>query len=639
MLRFENRILRLIAASAPLEETARALCLGVEALAPGVICTVVRLDHEGRLRSLAAPSLSEEFDSAIGGVTIGIDAGSGHAAAGLPVLMADIANDPEWMNCRNAASRAGLQTCWLWPIIGRDGEPVGALALYVAQARGPVEWETALVASCLELCGIALRRHERALDRERRANVDALTDLPNRAAFNSALAELPCDRAGAWALLVIDLDNLKVVNDTFGHQAGDSLIRVAGARISKVAAPDVTFRLGGDEFAVILRQPEALQDLDAFAAHVFEALEAPAEGEGHSIVPAATIGGAVLMPGDASAESVYQNADFALYHAKETGRGGFVRHWPGIGTRMTHRREAIRDVSAALVDGRIHAYYQPVLRLDTQEIVGVEALCRLRTPAGELLPAARFHEATSDARVAAELTTRMLSIVAEDVRRWLDAGIPLLHVGVNVSSSDFYTGDLLQKLQRSFGRLDVPFDHVILEVSEDASASARDKVVGREIGRLRSKGLRVALDDFGSGHASLTHLLSVPVDAIKIDRSIIARLWPDDPSMVIVQALIDIARQLDIRVVAEGIETEVQASQLWSMGCSMGQGFAFSRAVDRDAMAGLLHRHAQGLAGAVPLTCGRVLSQRPAPSGVELTGDGENAGLAAAGAVGRRLHA
>jgi EAL domain-containing protein (putative c-di-GMP-specific phosphodiesterase class I) len=304
----------------------------------------------------------------------------------------------------------------------------------------------------------------------------------------------------------------------------------------------------------------------------------------------------------------------AKINTKEIGRGSFVRYWPGIGSRITHRRDAIRDVAAALEDGRIDAHYQPIVRLDTREIVGVEALCRLRTTTGEIIAAGEFQEATSDVNVAAELTSRMLSIVADDVRAWLDAGIPFQHVGVNVSTADFYAGDLTRKLERSFGGAGVSLDCLVLEVNEDVSLGRRDKVIAREIARLRRSGIRVALDDFGTGHASLTSLINTPIDAIKIDRSFIAQLWPDDPATVIVQGLIDIARQLDIRVVAAGIETEVQASELWTMGCVLGQGFGFSPAVDRIAMTELLHPHAQGINGAIPLISNiRSALSRPTP--------------------------
>ncbi len=564
------------------------------------------VDRSGLLRPLAAPSLPEEYSAALDGVMIGPEVGSCGAAAyrRTPISVTDIATDPRWVKFKDDALVAGLKACWSSPVMAETGDPIGVIGLYFRECRGPSERELAVIATCLDLCAIALRRHERVLDQERRANVDALTGLPNRAAFNAALARVPCDEPGSWALFTIDLDNLKIVNDTFGHLAGDALIRAAAIRIAHVMAPDVTFRLGGDEFAVLIQGRDVLANLDAAATRIFDALETPAPCEGHMVVPRATIGGAALSTTERTAAAVSEAADYALYHAKETGRGGFVRFWPGIGSRMTRRRDAIRDVTEALIDDRIEAHYQPIIRLDTGEIVGLEALCRMRSPEGELIAAQAFREATTDVHVATELTGRMLSSVASDLRRWLDCGIPVQHIGINVSTADFYTGSIAAKLEEAFSRANVPLRHVLLEVSEDVYIGRRDRVVAREIAALRQAGVLVALDDFGTGYASLTHLLNVPVDIIKIDQSFVARLWPDDPSMVIVQGLIDIARRLDIRVVAEGIETEVQASQLWSMGCSLGQGFAFARPADRDTTETLLRRHAQGVVGRTPLYAG-----------------------------------
>ncbi|MFG1305201.1 GGDEF domain-containing protein [Xanthobacter autotrophicus] len=607
MQQFENRILRLIANGASLNETMGVLCQEVEALLPGVICSVMIVDTAGLLRSLAAPSLPDEYAIALDGVMVGPEAGSCGTAAYMrvPIGTTDIATDPRWAKHKDHAFLAEVRSCWSYPVLSEGGEPIGVLGLYFRESREPAGAETAVIKVCLELVAVALRRHERVLDRERRANVDALSGLPNRAAFNAALERVPCDEPGAWALLMIDLDNLKVVNDTFGHLAGDALIRVAANRIASVMAPDVTFRIGGDEFAVLVQAPAMLADLDGAAKRIFDTLEVGAPCEGHIVVPRATIGGAVFGQSEPTASAVSEAADFALYHAKETGRGGFVRYWPGIGTRIAHRRDAIRDVAEALGDGRIEPHYQPVVRLDTGEIVGVEALCCMRSLDGALIAAKEFHEATTDAHVAAELTGHMLSMVARDMRHWLDADLPVEHVGINVSTADFYVGSIARRLEDAFGTVDVPLSRLVLEVSEDVYLGRRDRVVAREIAALREAGVLVALDDFGTGFASLTHLLNVPVDIIKIDRSFVARLWPDDPSMVIVEGLIDIARRLGIRVVAEGIETEVQASQLWSMGCVLGQGFAFAYPADRLATAVLLRKHARGHQGATPLYAGR----------------------------------
>lgn len=219
----------------------------------------------------------------------------------------------------------------------------------------------------------------------------------------------------------------------------------------------------------------------------------------------------------------------------------------------------------ALREHRIDAFYQPVVRLDTREIVGLEALCRMQLD-GRIVSASDFHEATKDAHVAKALTARMMALVAADVRAWLDMGIPFQHVGINVSSADMQGDTLGAMLTAAFERENVPLKHVIIEVTETVYMGDGDPFIGNTVEALRAKGLRVALDDFGTGYASLTHLLTVPVDIIKIDKSFVDRLAPGNASMAIVEGLLQIAAKLDIRIIAEGIETEEQANLLQGAG-------------------------------------------------------------------------
>lgn len=503
--------------------------------------------------------------------------------------------DPKWAEFKHLALPLGVRACWSSPILGADGEPVGTFAFYYRTRRGPTKLEKEIVRHSVHLCAIALERHHRMNEQERRASKDALTGLANRSAFSAALAELDGDMPEEWALLAIDLDNLKIVNDTFGHQAGDSLLKVAGERIAAQAAPDRAFRIGGDEFAVIVQSKPKLDDLEGAAEQILNALAEAAGCAGHIIVPRATIGGAAFSSGDRVAERVRQNADFALYHAKETGRGGFVRYWPGLGTNITRRLTAIREVDAALREDRIHPFYQPIVRLDTREIVGLEALCRMRL-GDQILCADQFKEATKDIHVATAMTARMMKLIAADVRAWLDMGIPFQHVGINVSSADMHGGSLERVLVEAFEQENVPLKHVILEVTETVYMGDQGRHVRKTVQALRRKGLRVALDDFGTGYASLTHLLSVPVDIIKIDKEFVDGLAPGVPKMAIVEGLIQIANKLDIHVVAEGVEIEDQAEQLWAAGCVLGQGYLFSHAVDAQATTALLLERAQHVA-------------------------------------------
>lgn len=595
MLLFQNKILEMIATGISLDVTVERLCHEIELLLPGIACSVLRVEESGLLYPLAAPSLPENFSGLIKGLMIGPNVGSCGSAAylGEAVVVTDIEQDARWTAFKEHVLPFGFKACWSVPIYNAEGVVFGTFALYFKQKRMPRAREKQLVSASIHLCAIALERHDRVLEQERRAAVDALTDLPNRSGFDAALSRLSCEEPGTWALLVVDLDNLKMINDTFGHQAGDELLQSVAQRIRTSVLPDHVFRLGGDEFAIILQETGAVADLSGTASRILDAVGIVTSCSGHMIQPRATIGGAALSPGDHDAETVHRHADFALYHAKETGRGGFVRYWPGIGTAIKHRIEVIQDVDVALNEGRIEAYYQPVVRLDTGEIVGMEALCRLRKPEGNIVSAGSFHQATTDVDVAAKLTEGMLALVAADVRSWLESGIPFQHVGINISSADFHSGTLYDRIKTAFGRENVPLKHVVLEVTESVYLGQNDPVVAQEIKALRAHGLRVALDDFGTGFASLTHLLTVPVDIIKIDRSFVSQLRHGDRGMAIIEGLLSIARKLDIRVIAEGIETEDQGYLLEEIGCKLGQGYLYSAAVPRESATKLLLKHAQ----------------------------------------------
>ncbi|MEG3089626.1 putative bifunctional diguanylate cyclase/phosphodiesterase [Sphingomonas sp. PB4P5] len=596
LLRLQNAILEMIAKGESLAATGDQLCRQVEALLPDVICSILTIDAAGVLHPLAGPSLPRNYSASLDGLLIGPAAGSCGTAAytGTDVAVTDIETDIRWDGFQHLAVPHGLVACWSSPILDARGVPVATFAFYYRERRGPTALERKIVAHCLRLCVIAIDRHHRVIEHEKRAFTDVLTGLPNRAAYNAALLTLDCTLPGRWALLVVDLDNLKIVNDSFGHQAGDRLLQVAGERVAAAILPGRVYRIGGDEFAVLLDYPMAADELEATAERIIAALALPADCGGQIVVPRATIGGAIVGVGDLLVEHVRQNADFALYHAKEIGRGGFVRYWPGLGSNITRRLSAIRDVGVALREQRIDAYYQPIFRLDTREIVGLEALCRMKI-GDQVIPAASFHEATTDAQVATALTARMMAIVAADVRTWLDLGIPFQHVGINISSADLYGGTVERVLTAAFEGAGVPLKHVIVEVTETVYMGEGDHVIQDAIHTLRAKGIRVALDDFGTGFASLTHLLSVPVDILKIDKTFVDQLEPNSASMAIIEGLIGIAEKLDIRVVAEGVETDLQAEQLRKIGCTLGQGYLCSPAVDRHATTALLLRDGQGV--------------------------------------------
>ncbi|NMA99119.1 MAG: EAL domain-containing protein [Phyllobacteriaceae bacterium] len=593
--RVQTEVLEAVARGMELAEVGRILCREVEQSAPDVMCSILLVDDTGHLHSLAAPTLPAEFSAAIENLAIGPKVGSCGTAAWRrePVLVTDIATDPLWEDYRGLALSLGLRACWSTPIFGVDGSVIGTFAFYYDVSRGPTELERSFVDTSVHLCSLAIE-HDRTLSHNRRlAFFDPLTDLPNRASFQEFLRRA-IKLKKPFGLILLDIDNLKLVNDSIGHLAGDALIRAVGHRLAECGADISASRVGGDEFAILVDGCSDHDQLQGAADTILAHTMGMVAVDEQSVMAHVTLGGALYGVDGTDEETLAQNADFALYHAKQTHRGGYRGFRPDLRTAMVQRIEAVRQLDSAMAEGWVVPHYQPIVRLDNSAIVGLEALARITMPDGRIASAGEFHSGLSDPRIAYELTGHMLDQVARDIRVWLDAGLDFQHVGINVTTGDFQRGDLAERIGTIFARHDVPLRYIALEVNESVFMGGSDLSVPLAVEALRAQGILVALDDFGTGFASLTHLMSFPVDVIKIDRSFTERLGIDDKAgEVVVRAILDIARRLDMRVVAEGIETDGQLEVLTRFGCPMGQGFRFSRPVSVDETTKLLRQSAE----------------------------------------------
>lgn len=592
LVALQTEILEKVACGEPLASVADHLCRRAEMIAPHAVCSVLTLDRENRLRTLSGPSLPERYSRAINGTLIGPGVGCCGSAAyrGVAVEVTDIECDPLFEEYRSLVLPLGLRACWSSPIKARDGRVVGTFAFYFSTRRGPTDVERDVVTRCTHLCSIAIEHDEIRRRMHELAFVDTLSKAPNRASFNLRISQLTGANSQPFALLLIDLDHLKEINDTLGHAGGDVLVRTIAERLKTAPIAAEHFRIGGDEFAVIVPNCNTASQMTKAAHALIEAVSIPFQYGEQMIASSVTVGGALHGCDGTDAETLYQNADFALYHAKAESRGGFIPFVRGMRTAITRRFQTIREVGDALSEGRIFAAYQPIVRIDTAEIVGVEALVRMRTPEGKIVSASEIHEALSDPRIGDNLTMQMLSEVTSDVSTWLKNDISLQHVGINVAGPDFQTGDLERRILQYFSAIDISLEHIILEINETVFMGSRDNHIARAAESLREKGMRVALDDFGTGHASLTHLMNFPVDIIKIDKSFVNRMIEDHRSFIIVEGLIEIAHKLGMQIIAEGIETAEQATKLSLLGCALGQGYHYGRPASAAATMELLRR-------------------------------------------------
>jgi diguanylate cyclase (GGDEF)-like protein len=575
----QNDVLERVATGEALADVADALCRRVEGLHPEVACSIVTCDEDGILHFLAGPSLSHALRTGVEGAVAGPRSGSCGTAVfrGEPVTVRDIATDPLWDGIAGEALENGFRACWSSPIKARDGRPAGAFAFYYRSCAEPSEAHRLVVARCVHLSAIAIEP-DRVQRRIRRlAFTDGLTGLANRLRFDRALVSRLQKTSRAFGLLLIDIDHLKAINDTMGHGSGDILIRAVASRLGEGLTKALVARLSGDEFAVLFDDCSTSDALHDEMQFVRSLVCPPLVVGGQTILPQVTIGGVLHDGRERDATALLQCADLALYHAKEYQRGGFIEFSPSLRTSMLRRTEAIKLLSDAISDEQVRVHYQAIHDLNTRKIIALEALARIDVGDGQVLAAGEFAEAFTDPAVAYRLTDVVLAEVARDIRKWLDLDISFGHVAVNVGAADFGRGDLVERIMLAFEKERVPPRHMMLEVTETVHMAGIEKSFAKVVERLRASGILVALDDFGTGHASLTHLIDFPVDVLKIDKSFVDGIETGGPARVIATSLIDIAGQLGMWLIAEGIETSGQLAALGALGCRFGQGYGLSR--------------------------------------------------------------
>jgi diguanylate cyclase (GGDEF)-like protein len=416
---------------------------------------------------------------------------------------------------------------------------------------------------------------------------DSLTGLPNRAAFQQRLGELQGNNAVGVALVLVDLDEFKLTNDTLGHDAGDAVLASYADRLRTLAGPkSLVARLGGDEFAVLLHGMAAGK-LEAFSSRLITELRKPLSYQGKLIYCGASAGGSELSDSD-SASSMLKHADLALYEAKRSGRGIHRLYEPGMWSNMLLKREMLSVAGAGLAGNFIEPYYQPKVDLKSGAVVGFEALLRCCVPGLQPEGPACLAAAFEDAVLAVKLSDRMIDRVISDIGSWQAASIPFGHVAINVGLAELRRGDFAQRMLSKMRKARVSHRLIQIEVTESVLLGEGIAHIERTLNELAASGIKLSLDDFGTGFASLTHLKRFPIGAIKIDKSFVQDLQIDAGDGAIVDALVSLGRALKIEVVAEGIETKAQRDFLGALGCGVGQGFLFGRAVPAHEVAVML---------------------------------------------------
>ncbi|MDT4828546.1 GGDEF: diguanylate cyclase (GGDEF) domain protein [compost metagenome] len=582
----QRRVLQAMVNEASVVEVMNMVCREVERLAPEVTASVLRVDDAGLLRPLAAPSLPAAYAEALDGAPIGPQAGACGTSAflGRPVIVPDIATDPLWDGYRDMPLPEDIKACWSSPIKSSDGRVIGTFAFYFRERRLPDDFHHRLVDVCVYLCALALEREEARARIRQLAFYDELTGLPNRnlllAQAEQAIARAEPERKRV-AVLFLDLDRFKQVNDTLGHPIGDALLRDVAQRLRRLArAADIVGRLSGDEFVMLMPDFEHGR-LTAAAEHVLVALAQPFSVGGITLNPSVSIGISVFPENGRDMDTLLRHADMAMYQAKTAGRNR-ISFFSAEMNRQAQERLALEAALRDALEAKaLRLHYQPQVGLKNGTLYGVEALARWRHPTlGDISPA-RFVPLAEECGLIGGLGDWALREACSQLAIWRGKGLRVPSVSVNLSATNFHNLNLPRMIEAILAEFGLAPADLMLEITEGVVLDATAGTL-RTIAELHRLGVRLSMDDFGTGYSSLGHLRRLIVDELKLDRSFVQGLESDDAARALTSAVIRIGESLSLPVVAEGVENEEQRRFLIEQGCAAGQGFLFSPPLPAD---------------------------------------------------------
>jgi diguanylate cyclase (GGDEF)-like protein/PAS domain S-box-containing protein len=588
-------VLQMIAGGNPLNDILRQLILAVEQQEPQAFAAGVMLN--GGMIHHCAPNLPAAISFSIERQMYNLIARFSVLSAQTSerVILCDLPNDPAWETLRQPIAELGLKSCSSILILSRQRDASGAFSLYRRDNQYPAASTIELMKLASDLISVAVEHRQLTDQLTFQARHDSLTGLPNRAMFADRLEQALANssRSGKpGAVITVDVDRFKHVNDTYGHQAGDEMLCQVARRLGRrLRKSDTLARMGGDEFALILSELAKTADADLVAKILIQEFATPIDLRGHEFFVSVSMGSAVFPQDGSDASALLKCADFALYRAKNDGRNTSRAFTPDMSEGAVERLELESALRQAVSNQELTLHYQPKVNL-SGEIVGLEALVRWKHPTLGMIPPAKFIPLAEDTGLILQIGGWVLEEAARQTRQWMNAGIDVVPVAVNVSTVQFKQPDFIATISTVLNGSGIPGKWLEIELTETVlmrnMCDAADKLA-----RLKDMHVDVAIDDFGTGYSSLAYLQRLSIDTLKIDHSFISTIESERSSTsgkTIIAAIVSMAKNLGLTIVAEGVETQAQRQFLLDLGCDGMQGYLFGRPAPAALIEPLLRR-------------------------------------------------
>ena len=585
-------ILEMIATGKPASSIYDEIALMYEERHPGMRCSMLELQN-GRLMHGGAPSLPKEYCDAVHGLKYGPNVGSCGTSTytGLRVLVENIETDPKWAKIKHVALPHGLRCCWSEPIINSSGKVLGAFGMYYNYPALPNEEESNDLKSAARLAGIVMERDQAQKRIRELAYTDELTGLASRAQFYQDLEEIitaSYRHKRRFGLLYIDIDDFKGVNDSLGHDAGDMLLKEIAIRLKKVSREiDCVARLSGDEFCLLVTDIDDNYAAALVAQRCLSTISKPIELCARKTTPTCSIGIAHYPDDGKDSSTLLKAADTSLYAAKGRGKNQYAFYQPELTHKAEYRFRVEQNLREAVEKQQLSLVYQPQVNINTGKIIGVEALSRWIHPQlGQVSPT-EFIPTAERIGMIKPLTEWVLRTACNQAVAWKNAGFPALRMAVNISPKHFLDKDFVSLIKRVIDETGMVPSELELEVTESVVQTDRQNLSIFQ--DLKELGVLLAIDDFGTGYSSFASLKHLTVDCLKIDKYFIDDMLLDRKSQILIGCMIEMAKNLEHGIIAEGVETAEQSHMLQKLGCDTAQGYLFSKPVNADAISKLLN--------------------------------------------------